>query len=98
MYTDSSRAREKNYGYPIRRREGASPLSGIVHEENKCSAIKDLAVRATAAPTCNDLPRQVRRVLSRDFHYSRLATRVLTAKKYGIHRAARDDETRYASR
>lgn len=33
-------------------------LSEIVYEENKCPAIKD---RCALQPTCNDLPRQVRR-------------------------------------
>ncbi|EGI64888.1 hypothetical protein G5I_06686 [Acromyrmex echinatior] len=34
---------------PKERWESASPLTTvIIHEENKCSAIKDLAVRATA--------------------------------------------------
>ncbi|KYN22819.1 hypothetical protein ALC57_04601 [Trachymyrmex cornetzi] len=31
-----------------RERWGESPLTVIIHEENKCSAIKDLGVRATA--------------------------------------------------
>lgn len=88
--TRISRAREK-----LRSPWTASPLSGIAHEENKCSAIKDLCA---LPPTCNDLPRQVRC----GSHYPRPATRILTAEKCRIHRArartARDDETRYASR
>lgn len=59
-------SRTRKITVTLDRGRAPSPFSGIVREGNKCSAIKD---PCALPPTCGDLPRQVRCVLSRDFHY-----------------------------